>query len=304
MSGTLPRGTSKPVDRVRFRLGGISRPYDARTHAIRDDLADIALAEHYFAPHYAQPVGYDCASPGAIVRAVADTSAGAITQLLHGERFQVLDQRAGWAWGYCAHDHYVGYVQQDALAAPITPTHRAAWPLLVFTRPDIKSPVVMKLPLGGSLSGEMAGDFLALATGGFVHQRHILPVEAAEQDAVSVAERLLGTPYRWGGRGDAGLDCSGLVQIALAACGVMAPRDTDQQRASAAMGGEIDPAGPLERGDAVFFPGHVGLMVDGERLIHANAHWMRVTVEPLADVIARLSVDHAEPILAVRRPVL
>lgn len=304
MSGILPRGTSRPVDRVRFRLGGISRPYDARTHAIRDDLADIALAEHYFAPHYAQPVAYDCATPGTIVRAKADMAAGAVTQILHGERFMVLDQRAGWAWGYCAHDHYVGYVRQDGLAAPVAPTHRSAWPLPIFARPDIKAPVTMSLPMGALLAGEMAGDFLALTTGGFAHHRHIAPIDTHESDAVAVAERMLGAPYRWGGRGDGGYDCSGLVQVALAACGIAAPRDTDQQRASDRLGPEVDPANGLRRGDIVFFPGHVGLMLDGVRLLHANGHWMRVCAEPLADVIARLAADHAEPVLAVRRPAL
>jgi cell wall-associated NlpC family hydrolase len=114
-----------------------------------------------------------------------------------------------------------------------------------------------------------------------------------------VAESLIGMPYLWGGRGDGGVDCSGLVQIALAAKGIATPRDTDQQRTQ--IGHALPDEARLRRGDVIFFPGHVGLMVDEDRLVHANAHWMAVTIEPLAEVVARLAPHHDRPILARRR---
>jgi cell wall-associated NlpC family hydrolase len=80
--------------------------------------------------------------------------------------------------------------------------------------------------------------------------------------------------------------------------GIVAPRDSDQQQA---LGATLDADAPLRRGDLLFFPGHVGLMVDAETMIHANAHWMAVTTEPLAAVIARLAATQPEPVLARRR---
>jgi cell wall-associated NlpC family hydrolase len=289
---------AKSIDRKRVALDGASRAYDARVHAIRPDLADVALASLYFAPHYAAPVPRSIVASSVTLRSAPNDAASAVSELLHGETFNMLDTRSGWAWGYCAHDHYVGYLPVAALGEPVTASHVANAVAPVFATADIKAPIVEMLPAGAQLAGTVDGAFLA-ATEGFVHIRHIRPADRIEADWVSVAERQLGAPYVWGGRGGLGHDCSGLVQTALAACGIAAPRDTDQQEQ--AVGTLLDETAPLRRGDIIFFPGHVGFMVDGERLIHANAHWMAVTIEPLADVVARLAELHDRPVTARRR---
>jgi cell wall-associated NlpC family hydrolase len=289
---------SKSVDRKRVALDGVSRLYDARVNAIRPDLADVALAELYFAPHYAAAVPRGVVAPSAPLRGKPDANATAISELLHGEAFHMLDARGGWAWGYCGHDHYVGYVEIATLGDPVAPTHVTIGAAPLFSAPDIKSPIKALYPAHAQLAGRLDGGFLATEAG-FVHARHVGPIAETETDWVSVAERHLRAPYVWGGRGGLGLDCSGLVQIALASCGIKAPRDTDQQ--ADAVGALLDDHAELRRGDLVFFPGHVGLMADGERLLHANAHWMAVTIEPLADVIARLADKHERPVTARRR---
>ena len=128
---------------------------------------------------------------------------------------------------------------------------------------------------------------------------HLAPIGAGfETDAAGVALRFLGAPYLWGGRESLGLDCSGLVQQALAACGKACPRDTDMQ---AGIGVAVAP-GDLARGDLVFWKGHVGMMLDAERMVHANGHHMATVVEPLAEAIARIEAAGYGPPTAYRRP--
>lgn len=292
---------SRPHERIRLSLSGPSRSFDSRVVAIRNDLADVAAAGQYLAPHYAASVPFSCIQPGAMVSGQPDDAASAVTQILHGELFHVLDTRAGWAWGYCDHDHYVGYVRVDALRRHDggVATHRVEpGGSLLFTQADIKSPIASALPGGARLQGTVDGDFLAVE-GGYVHHRHAAPIDTFAADWVNAARACLGMPYLWGGRGHEGVDCSGLVQIALAHGGVAVARDTDQQATT--VGRALDAAEALVRGDIVYFPGHVGIMTDAQTLLHANAYWMRVVEEPLADVVARLAPLHAEPITARRR---
>lgn len=292
-------GGSRPPERERIHLTGRSTDYDPRVHAIRPDVADIALADIIFAPHYASPLLRAVTVVSTMLRAKGSEDSPAVSQLLQGETFHVLDEAGGWAWGYCGHDHYVGYIRADALGIPSEPSHFiSAREALLFAQPDIKSPPLSTLSLGARVGGTIIGDFLATGTG-FVHRRHIAPIGMLFSDPVATAERLLGAPYLWGGRGAGGIDCSGLVQLALSLSGNECPRDSDQQRM--VLGDEIPVDASLQRGDLLFFPGHVGFMANDTDLVHANAWWMAVVVEPLRDVIERLRASYDQPILARRR---
>jgi cell wall-associated NlpC family hydrolase len=302
LTGTRPRtsrarsATPQPEG---FRLEGPSRRLDPRTHAYRADIADVALAGLLFAPHYAKATACRCVVPSVSLRARPSEQAPAVSQLAFGEGFALIDQAGDWAWGRCAHDDYVGYVPASALGALPSPTHRVAAPLaLVFAHPEIKAPVINALSIGAQVHAEEEDGFLRVADG-FIHERHAVALDETCADPVAVAEALVGMPYRWGGRGAEGIDCSGLVQRALEFCGIAAPRDSDMQRDH--LGDLLDEDAPLRRGDLVFFPGHVGLMVDGSRIVHANAYWMATVIEPLDDVVARLRPLHDKPVVARRR---
>lgn len=282
-----------------FRLTGPRPTLDRRCHVIREDLVEITLADRIAAARYVAPLKLRCVQPAAALRAAPDTESAAVSELLHGEDFDVFELAGGWAFGRCCADRYVGWVAEPALAepgsAPVFGVFSRSAPQ--FARADIKSPVQHLLPFGARLGGQRAGDFIAVDGGGFVHHRHVEPLPAASP--LDVAALFTGAPYVWGGRTPAGVDCSGMVQAAAAACGFASPRDSDQQRES--LGDAVDFADRAP-GDIIFFPGHVGLAVDRDTLFHANAWWMTTLAEPLGDVIARLqAAGFEEPILAVRR---
>lgn len=298
MKGSTSPARNGLTSRTRFHLSGRSIALDGRIHAARGDLADISLAGTLFSAHYARAVELTCIAAGTPVHGAPSKSSGAVSELLRGEVFHALDLTTDWAWGFCGHDGYVGYVRREALDVRELATHRiTAATAPIFAAADIKSSIADYWPRGALLQGEAQGDFIACAEG-FVHARHVAPADQSERDWAAVAELYLGLPYIWGGRGHRGVDCSGLVQVALSQCGIAVPRDTDLQREG--IGSPLAAGDSLRRGDIVFFPGHVGIMTDDAHLLHANAHWMAVVVEPLADVIERFGSEE-NPVLARRR---
>ncbi len=284
-----------------FKLAGHSLVGDARTTPIRGDLADIKLAGKLFAPHYAVPMIRTGIAPVTEIHAEPHASSMPVSTLMHGEEFAVLDVAGDWAWGYCLHDDYLGYLRVAELGDDFTATHIvSASATLLVAAPSIKAPVIARYPMGAQLvCGEASACGLYLTCeNGFVPLTHLSEIGAVKRSPADLAERLIGTPYAWGGRGGDAIDCSGLIQMIFGLKGIKAPRDADMQQAS--FGEELAAKDALQRGDLVFFPGHVGIMADAENIIHANAYAMMVSVEPLSVAAARFA-EHDEPILARKR---
>lgn len=274
---------------------------DPRLTLARPDLADIALAGQVEAARFAEPQARRVARPVAPLRRRPAFDASLDTEALLGEAVRVLDEDGeGWAFVQLVRDLYVGYLPGDALASTgAAPTHKvAAFSTFVFPGPDIKLPPLETLPFGARLAVRGVEGRFAATDRGFLFAAHLSPLDTREEDFVAVAARFLGVPYLWGGRSSFGLDCSGLVQTALAAAGIEAPRDSDQQEV--ALGRPIPLEGPFQRGDLLFWPGHVALVEDGATLLHANAFHMQVAREPLGPALARVAAAGA-PLRGARR---
>jgi hypothetical protein len=295
-------GSSSSTDR-HFILGGPSRPVDARIHAWRKDLADIGLAGRIFAPHYARPLPRGCGAHPAMIWPGPSAEGDAVSELLPGESFAVLEYAGGWAWGFSSGDHVVGYVEGIALVDPVDATHIVCEKNAPITSDGaVTAPVIATMPLGSRLRGLEKGASLATEYG-CVPLSHLRGADDHDSDPVIVAERLIGAPFLAGGRTASGMDSAALVQLALSLCGISAPRLLDQL---GTLGAHVPDKDSARRGDLVLFDpgsgpgqapgsgprqapgsgpgqaGGAGLMIDDLLMIHASQAAGKVLVEPIA----------------------
>ncbi len=205
-------------------------------------------------------------------------------QLPFGTAFCVIDRDQGYAFGFAVQDGYCGWLEVTALGEMPDPTHWvSSTGTHLYPEPRVQSPEVMALPMGTQIRVLAQNKGFAETAFGFVPLPHLTPKGQFLTDPAGIAAQFLGTPYLWGGNSRAGLDCSGLVQMALRACGIDAPADSDLQQELGA-----DVTQDLRRNDLVFWRGHVAMVVDADRLIHANGHTMSVAYERITECIARI----------------
>ncbi|RBP07353.1 NlpC/P60 family protein [Roseiarcus fermentans] len=275
--------------------------FDRRLTPARADLAAAHLRGQVAAPRYAEGRPMRVTDASAPLRREPAPDAPLETEALFGEAVTVYDESEGWAWVQLERDGYVGYLPSIALGAPRPATHRvAALRTHVYPARSIKLTPTMALSLGARLTiARREGDFAVTADGSYLWARCLADVDSREENFVAVAERFLHAPYLWGGRTSEGIDCSGLVQGALAAAGVAAPRDSDLQEA--ALGAPVPLDAPLMRGDLVFWKGHVGVMRDAATLLHASGWHMAVVSEPLDEARARIAAGGGGEATSVRR---
>jgi cell wall-associated NlpC family hydrolase len=279
--------------------------FDRRITPARADLADERLRGAIEAARYSTGSVKRVVAPSTPLRHRPSPEVAIDTEALMGERVRVYDEHEGWAWGQLEGDGYVGYLSAEALGPEDpAPTHRVtALRTFVYPGPNLKLPPLQLLSLGAAVPViGRENEWARIGPSAFVFAAHLAPLGTYESDFVSVAERFVGTPYLWGGKTSLGLDCSGLVQLSLAAAGIRAPRDTDVQQQALGEPFFLKPdLSDLRRGDIIFWKGHMGVMLDAEHLLHANGHHMAVAIEPLREAEERIRLNSYGPIIAVKR---
>jgi hypothetical protein len=276
--------------------------FDKRVTAARPDIAAMHLKGKVDAARFVEGETVSVGIGRMSLHSKPTYPSEQVSEILYGETFTIYERGNGWSWGQVDSDGYVGYViggLMDAFDGPSTANARVtALMAPVYATPNIKACTFDFLPLNAVVRDKIQdGDFVEIRPHSFVHRRHLGPIAPSEADFVAIAERFLGAPYVWGGKTAAGLDCSGLIQTALQAIGKAAPRDTDMMEKIL---GEAIALPEIRRGDLIFWKGHMGVMLDEKRLLHANAFHMAVAIEPVAEAIARIE-KAAGPVTSIKR---
>lgn len=208
-------------------------------------------------------------------------------QLLMGDAVTLIDRNQGHVFLRSEKDGYCGWVTESSVAEGQAPTHWVVAPgTHLYSDPKVQAPEKAGLSIGSRVAVVGSWGAWGNTPHGYVPLCHLRPIGTWAPDPVAVAECLLGTPYLWGGNSRNGLDCSGLVQVALHASGRDCPGDSDMQMA---MGRGLAPEERLQRGDLIFWRGHVAMVVNEDVLIHANGHTMSVAYEGIREAIERIS---------------
>jgi cell wall-associated NlpC family hydrolase len=268
---------------------------DRRLTAANGRVADMALAGTVTADRYLE--GWPMQVGVAVTDLLAAPTGSRDRQLLMGADVTVYEDLDGWSF-VKAVDGYVGYVAKIDLVAPVTATHFVGTLAThSYTAEDIKSRDLQSLPFGARVTVIDERHKFFETNVGFVPKKHLREMSRPFSDPVTVAQLHFGVPYLWGGNSSRGIDCSGLVAAALSACQMPCPADSDMQ--CAGLGTAF--SGNYQRGDLVFWKGHVGMMVDDTTMIHANAHHMACVYEPVAKAILRIQAQGDGPVVAQRR---
>ena len=273
---------------------------DRRLNAFRPDLAEASLKGKVEAERFVEGSSARVTVPVIALRPKPGLASGIDTELLMGEEVTVFERRDGWCWVKALSDGYVGYLPEPAIKeGTATPTHVVIpQRTFLYPEPELRKPHAAVLSMGSLVhvtgTAEARGNhYVVLEDGTAIFAKHVQPIgDNRGGDFVDVALRFLETPYLWGGRSGLGIDCSGLVQLALSMTGRAAPRDTDMQ--AAGLGRPIDRE-ELKRGDFVFWKGHVAIMEDPETIVHANGHTMTVARENFAAAIERIGWLYERP---------
>jgi hypothetical protein len=277
---------------------------DPRLTPARPDLAAKYLEGKVKAERFVIGDEFEVVDALAPLREGPTSDAMLLTQALMGERVTIYDRNdEGFAWGQLNNDGYVGWLPDRALAKPVgKPTHKiTALRTFAFPGPSIKLPPVDTLVMGATIMViREDGAFAATRQGWYLPLPHVGRIDRHADDFVGVAEQFTGTPYLWGGKSGLGIDCSGLVQVSLNAAGTGCPRDSDMQQDSLGRALDAAESKQLQRGDLIFWRGHVAIVRNADTIVHANAHHMATTIENTSDAIARITAAGSE-ILAIKR---
>ena len=260
--------------------------FDQRITPIRNDLASNLYIGSVRRKKYVEGIVHTVVSSHSPIYNKKNSQLS--TQLLFGERCKVFETLKGWSWVQSLRDDYVGYTPSKNLKKlKLKPTHKVkSLRTFIYIKPNIKSKILSYLSFNSlvKISSTKYG-FCKIQNLGWCPSSDLSKISEKKFNIVNLARQFLNTPYYWGGRDSYGIDCSGLIQNIMQMNNIDFPRDTDMQEDFCTRSLLRK---NLKAGDLVFWKGHVALMTEKKKIIHANAHHMKTQEESLVTAEARI----------------
>ena len=227
------------------------------------------------------------------------------SECLYGENFYVLNSEGNYSYGISAEDNYEGWLKSDSIALPNNTNYLvSSLRSCVLSEPNVKSQLLFFLSMRSKINVlEIINNWAKIALCsrnkikyGYILRSHITEVSAIKTDWVKYAEQFLGTPYRWGGRNSIGLDCSALLQLSKSFANEALPRDTKDQinyffKSKKYKIYKKNHRKLLNRGNLIFWEGHVAIVLDKFRLIHASGFHGLVVTEKIKSTVNRINKE-------------
>jgi hypothetical protein len=216
------------------------------------------------------------------VRSAPNHRSEMVTQLLFGESFIIQEAGPEWLFIRGAIDGYEGWISKgNIVGLDEEPEEGIIYPAevtgsLTWVYPAERPADTLLLLPGSTLPGlkPESGEFM-LGESKYLVKGQVEPKpELANPHGMeSTALEFMNAPYLWGGRSLFGIDCSGFTQVVYKICGIPLPRDAGQQVKKGTAVNFVSESVP---GDLAFFGEseeeitHVGIILDGGRIIHAS----------------------------------
>lgn len=217
------------------------------------------------------------------LRADSSDRSEMVSQLLFGEKVQIIERKKNWIKVKADFDGYEGWADEKQFLEVSEEFYDHA-NATMYAKENfnliLAQNLPMILPMGAHLinlkDGEIqCGNHLWEYGGDYTNG------DLQKTEIPNLAMQYLNTPYLWGGKSLYGIDCSGLVQQLYKFCGVQLPRDAYQQ---AEIGEVLSFLEEAEAGDLAFFDNpegriiHVGILLESNKIIHAHG---KVRIDPI-----------------------
>ena len=253
--------------------------FDRRRTPAREDLAAAHLEGAIAAPRYVEGRRMRVVDEAIPLRAEPSPDCSLDTQLLFGEEVVVYDSEEGWAWGQAQNDFAM-----SATCRPIRLPRRQARQRIKSSAPrtflypaaNMKMPNLGALPMGAQVEARATrGDFVQLPNGLFVYAAHLVEMRRYSRILSPSLKCFLARPISGAGKTFSG-------SIAGARADLLASRGVARRAIPTCNRRNL--AKPLRRcavarlAISTFWKGHVGIMQDAQRMLHASGHHMQVVV--------------------------